>query len=78
MRPNTLSVRMNCYVRHVVALSIVDMYMYILCILSTLDLVFSNVKAIQKINEAELKLGVGSKSSWHDEYRDSAYTFIGT
>lgn len=38
---------------------------------------FSNVKAIQKINEAELRLGGGSKSSWHDEYSDSAYVFIG-
>ena len=37
----------------------------------------SNVKAIQKINEAELQLGVGSKSSWHDQYKDSAYVFIG-
>ena len=36
------------------------------------------MKAIQKINEAELRLGVGSKSSWHNEYSDSAYVFIGT
>ena len=35
------------------------------------------MKAIQKINEAELKLGVGSGASWHDEYQDSAYVFIG-
>ena len=37
----------------------------------------SNVKAVQKINEAELQLGVGSKSSWHDQYKESAYVFIG-
>jgi RNA-binding motif X-linked protein 2 len=35
----------------------------------------NNVKAIQKLNEVEKRLGV--KSSWHDEYKDSAYIFIG-
>ena len=38
----------------------------------------SNVKAIQKVNEAELRLGLDSKTSWHDEYSNSAYIFIGT
>lgn len=37
----------------------------------------SNVKAIQKVNEAELRLGLDSKTSWHDEYSNSAYIFIG-
>ena len=36
---------------------------------------YSNVKAIQKLNETEKRLGV--KGSWHDEYKDSAYVFIG-
>ncbi|KAI0307062.1 hypothetical protein B0F90DRAFT_1684771 [Multifurca ochricompacta] len=34
------------------------------------------VREINKINERELELGVGS-ASWHDEYKDSAYIFIG-
>ena len=38
---------------------------------------YSNVKAIQKLNETELKLGLDSKSSWHDQYKDSAYIFVG-
>jgi len=36
----------------------------------------SVVKEINKINQAELDLGL-SGASWHDEYRDSAYVFIG-
>ncbi|KAI0271963.1 hypothetical protein BGY98DRAFT_1124981, partial [Russula aff. rugulosa BPL654] len=36
----------------------------------------SVVREINKINERELELGVGS-ASWHDEYKDSAYIFIG-
>ncbi|RDB19973.1 RNA-binding motif protein, X-linked 2 [Hypsizygus marmoreus] len=34
------------------------------------------VKEINKINQLELDLGV-SGASWHDEYKDSAYIFIG-
>ncbi|KAJ7695727.1 hypothetical protein B0H17DRAFT_1008319 [Mycena rosella] len=34
------------------------------------------VKEINKINQLELDLGV-SGASWHDEYRDSAYVFVG-
>ncbi|KAJ8502334.1 hypothetical protein ONZ45_g11864 [Pleurotus djamor] len=34
------------------------------------------VREINKINDLELKLGV-SGASWHDEYKDSAYIFIG-
>ncbi|KAI6034542.1 hypothetical protein PISMIDRAFT_7015 [Pisolithus microcarpus 441] len=33
------------------------------------------VREINKINERELALGVSA--SWHDEYKDSAYIFIG-
>lgn len=36
----------------------------------------SVVREINKINEAELKLGL-SGSSWHDEYKDSAYIYVG-
>ncbi|KAF7335315.1 RNA-binding motif protein, X-linked 2 [Mycena sanguinolenta] len=34
------------------------------------------VKEINKINQRELDLGV-SGASWHDEYKDSAYIFVG-
>ncbi|GLB34169.1 putative RNA recognition motif containing protein [Lyophyllum shimeji] len=34
------------------------------------------VKEINKINQRELDLGI-SGASWHDEYKDSAYIFIG-
>jgi len=34
------------------------------------------VKEINKINQLELELGV-SGASWHDEYKDSAYIFVG-
>jgi RNA recognition motif-containing protein len=37
---------------------------------------FSVVKEINKINQLELELGV-SGASWHDEYKDSAYIFVG-
>ncbi|KAG6378973.1 hypothetical protein JVT61DRAFT_13261 [Boletus reticuloceps] len=33
------------------------------------------VREINKINERELELG--TSASWHDEYKDSAYVFIG-
>ncbi|KAI0032936.1 hypothetical protein K488DRAFT_18795, partial [Vararia minispora EC-137] len=36
----------------------------------------SVVREINKINERELDLGL-SGASWHDEYKDSAYIFIG-
>ncbi|KAJ3864971.1 hypothetical protein EV359DRAFT_39870, partial [Lentinula novae-zelandiae] len=36
----------------------------------------SVVKEINKINDAELKLGL-SGASWHDDYKDSAYVFAG-
>ncbi|KAI0660713.1 hypothetical protein C8Q70DRAFT_912321, partial [Cubamyces menziesii] len=35
----------------------------------------SVVREINKINERELDLG--TKGSWHDDYKDSAYIFVG-
>ncbi|KAL5487998.1 CWF29 [Sanghuangporus weigelae] len=34
------------------------------------------VREINKINERELELGTGT-ASWHDDYKDSAYIFVG-
>ncbi|KAI9629755.1 hypothetical protein KEM48_012665 [Puccinia striiformis f. sp. tritici PST-130] len=34
-----------------------------------------DIKATKAINEQELKLGI--KASWHDDYKDSAYIYIG-
>ena len=37
-----------------------------------------NVKNLNKLNENEIKLGkVGGKTSWHNQYRDSAWIFFG-
>lgn len=36
----------------------------------------SVVREINKINDAELSFGL-SGASWHDEYKDSAYIFVG-
>ncbi len=47
-----------------------------LCVVVYL-LLASNVTAIQKLSETELKLGIGSKKSWHNMYSGSAYIFIG-
>ncbi|WRT70331.1 uncharacterized protein IL334_007329 [Kwoniella shivajii] len=35
----------------------------------------NTIREINRINERELQLGV--KGSWHDEYKDSAYVFVG-
>lgn len=35
------------------------------------------VKEIQRINEAELKRGVPENQSWHADYKDSAWVFVG-
>ncbi|KAM0751740.1 hypothetical protein T439DRAFT_287580, partial [Meredithblackwellia eburnea MCA 4105] len=35
----------------------------------------STVKEIQRINELELQSG--SSASWHDQYKDSAYIYVG-
>ncbi|RSH91722.1 hypothetical protein EHS25_009091 [Saitozyma podzolica] len=36
---------------------------------------FCSIREINRINERELQLGI--KGSWHDEYKDSAYVFVG-
>ena len=39
---------------------------------------FRNIRNITKLNEQELKFGVFSaEKSWHSQYKDSAYIFIG-
>ena len=35
------------------------------------------MKNIQRINKRELELGLSGKSSWHNQYKDSAWIFIG-
>ena len=39
----------------------------------------SNVKSITEITKRELEMGVAEpgRSSWHDDYRGSAYVFVG-
>ncbi|XP_027217113.1 RNA-binding motif protein, X-linked 2 [Penaeus vannamei] len=37
----------------------------------------TNVKNIQKLSQRELELGVNIKQSWHQQYRDSAWVFLG-
>jgi RNA-binding motif X-linked protein 2 len=37
----------------------------------------NNIKAIQRLNEEELRLGISGKASWHSEYQGSAYVFVG-
>ncbi|KAK3583695.1 hypothetical protein CHS0354_021445 [Potamilus streckersoni] len=37
----------------------------------------TNVKNINKLNQKELELGLTSKKSWHDQYKDSAWVFVG-
>ncbi|CRG94264.1 RNA-binding protein, putative [Plasmodium gallinaceum] len=39
--------------------------------------IFDKIKSIEKINEAELKNIGQSDSSWHDQYKDSSYIYIG-
>jgi RNA-binding motif X-linked protein 2 len=39
--------------------------------------VYSVVKEIHRINARELESGLVDSGSWHDEYKDSAYIFIG-
>lgn len=35
------------------------------------------MKLINELNEREADLGVNEKVSWHSEYRDSAWIFVG-
>ena len=37
----------------------------------------NNVKEIEKINLEEARLGINGSASWHNQYRDSPYIFIG-
>uniref|UniRef100_A0A2P2I8J3 RNA-binding motif protein, X-linked 2-like n=1 Tax=Hirondellea gigas TaxID=1518452 RepID=A0A2P2I8J3_9CRUS len=37
----------------------------------------TNVRNIQNLNKRELELGVPFAQSWHQQYRDSAWVFIG-
>jgi RNA-binding motif X-linked protein 2 len=36
-----------------------------------------NVKNIKKLSETELKHNISGKASWHYQYKDSAWIFIG-
>ncbi|EUT92372.1 hypothetical protein PFAG_00509 [Plasmodium falciparum Santa Lucia] len=38
---------------------------------------FDKIRNIEKLNEAELKNIGNNDSSWHDQYRDSSYIYIG-
>lgn len=43
-----------------------------------LTLFFSrNAKNLQKLTERELEMGIDTKNSWHNMYKDSAWVFIG-
>ncbi|XP_071950155.1 uncharacterized protein [Antedon mediterranea] len=37
----------------------------------------TNIKNINKLNELEAEYGISSKQSWHQQYKDSAYIYIG-
>jgi RNA-binding motif X-linked protein 2 len=38
----------------------------------------NTIREIERINERELELGIKvGHGSWHDEYADSAYVFLG-
>ncbi|WFD32692.1 hypothetical protein MSPP1_003742 [Malassezia sp. CBS 17886] len=37
----------------------------------------NSVREIQRINEKELELGILGSGSWHDQYKDSAYIYVG-
>lgn len=38
----------------------------------------SKVKNVAQINEQELRAGLtGTKASWHEQYKDSAYIYVG-
>lgn len=37
----------------------------------------TNTRNITKLNEREITLGISDKSSWHSEYKDSAWIFVG-
>nr|KAF6492882.1 RNA binding motif protein X-linked 2 [Molossus molossus] len=37
----------------------------------------TKVKLINELNEREVQLGVSDEVSWHSEYKDSAWIFLG-
>ncbi|WAR28138.1 RBMX2-like protein [Mya arenaria] len=37
----------------------------------------TNIKNLNKLNQRELALGLTAKKSWHDQYKDSAWIFVG-
>ncbi|KAM9781823.1 RNA-binding motif protein, X-linked 2 [Syngnathus typhle] len=37
----------------------------------------TKIKLINELNEREANLGINEKASWHSEYKDSAWVFIG-
>ncbi|KAF2454171.1 hypothetical protein BDY21DRAFT_113602 [Lineolata rhizophorae] len=37
----------------------------------------NNVRAIQELNKRELTAGISTSASWHNDYRDTAFVFIG-
>ncbi|ODQ65558.1 kinase-like protein [Nadsonia fulvescens var. elongata DSM 6958] len=37
----------------------------------------SGIRAIEELNRQELELGVSIEGSWHNDYKDTAYIFIG-
>lgn len=37
----------------------------------------NNVRNIQKLNEIELERGLTGKGSWHDQFKSSAYIYVG-
>uniref|UniRef100_A0A3Q2VHK2 RRM domain-containing protein n=3 Tax=Haplochromini TaxID=319058 RepID=A0A3Q2VHK2_HAPBU len=47
-----------------------------LCFLSVFS-PLTKVKLINELNEREASLGVNESVSWHSEYKDSAWVFVG-
>ena len=37
----------------------------------------NDIKAIAKLNEEELRAGLTGANSWHSQYKDSAYVYVG-
>ena len=37
----------------------------------------NNIKATERLNAAELEHGLTGSNSWHSQYKDSAYVYVG-
>ena len=37
----------------------------------------NSVRAIQQLNKRELEAGINPEGSWHTDYRDTAFVYIG-